>query len=209
VEKAPPQDLEAVEAPGTSGDTGFLRMALWFYAALLAVAVLISALTGHSLLYADLAAAASGVAWLRDIGAGLLAAAVVIAVSALLTAHTRWGAMLSDALAALLGPLRPRTCWLLAAASGVAEEALFRGALQPQLGLVGASVVFGLAHFAPRRDLLPWTLFSLAAGFGLGALYAWTGNLLAPVVAHAGVNAVNLQLIARRASASPPGLTSP
>ena len=206
MEKTPISGPEAAGASETARDPGLLRMALWFYAGLLVLAVLISRLTRHSLFYADSAAAATGVAWLRDVGAGLLAAGVVIAASALLTSRTRWGAALSDALAALLGPMRPGTCWLLAATSGVAEEALFRGALQPQLGLVGASVVFGLAHFAPRRDLLPWTLFSLAAGFGLGALYAWTGNLVAPVVAHAGVNAVNLQLIARRAA---PGFTRP
>jgi membrane protease YdiL (CAAX protease family) len=58
--------------------------------------------------------------------------------------------------------------------------------------------VFGLAHFAPRRDLLPWTGFAVAAGFGLGALFEATGNLVAPIVAHASINLVNLRLLALR-----------
>ena len=81
----------------------------------------------------------------------------------------------------------------LALVSGAAEEALFRGALQPEVGLVIASLLFGLAHFAPRRDLAAWAPAAVIAGFVLGSLYAWTGNLIAPVVAHATVNAINLR----------------
>jgi len=111
---------------------------------------------------------------------------------------TRWGDALARELAAVLGRLSVRQCIALAAMSGVAEEAFFRGALQPSLGLVGASLLFGLAHFVPRRALLPWTGFSIAAGFLLGILYDATGNLLAPVVAHGVINAVNLRVVTRR-----------
>jgi membrane protease YdiL (CAAX protease family) len=57
--------------------------------------------------------------------------------------------------------------------------------------------VFGLAHVAPRRTLWPWTGFALAAGLLLGALFAATGNLVAPIAAHAAINAVNLRLLTR------------
>ncbi len=77
-----------------------------------------------------------------------------------------------------------------------------KGALQPRLGWFTASVVFGLAHYAPRRSLLPWTGFALLAGGLLGALFAATGNLVAPVTAHAAINAVNLRLLTR---SIPPG----
>jgi membrane protease YdiL (CAAX protease family) len=86
---------------------------------------------------------------------------------------------------------------VLALSSGIAEEALFRGALQPVVGLVWASLLFALAHLVPRRELLPWSLFSLAAGFLLGGLYAATGNLVAPIVAHVVVNAANLRRLSR------------
>ena len=57
--------------------------------------------------------------------------------------------------------------------------------------------MFGLAHFAPRRTLWPWTGFALLAGGLLGALFEATGNLAAPVAAHAVINAVNLRLLTR------------
>jgi membrane protease YdiL (CAAX protease family) len=95
----------------------------------------------------------------------------------------------------LLGILSWRDCLVLAVLSGVSEEAFFRGALQPQLGLVATSALFGLAHLVPRRELAPWCLFSFAAGLLLGLLFERTGNLLAPSVAHIVVNAVNLRLL--------------
>ncbi len=184
--------------PGRVGAPSLTRLALLFYGSLLGVALLWAAFSGRSLLYASARAELRGIDWPRDIAAGVLAAAIVIGVSAELTRRTAWGRQLADGLARLLGPLSLGTCLLLAAASGVAEEAFFRGALQPRVGLVWASLLFGLAHFAPRRELLPWTGFSVGAGLLLGALFEATGNLVAPIVAHAGINAVNLRLLSVR-----------
>ena len=105
---------------------------------------------------------------------------------------------LARALGRLLGRLSLAQCVLLAAVSGVAEEAFFRGVLQPRIGLLAAALVFGLAHFVPRRELAPWALFAFAAGLLLGILFESTGNLVAPVVAHASINAVNLWLLSER-----------
>jgi hypothetical protein len=116
-----------------------------------------------------------------------------------LTERTRAGDRLAQSLRAVLGPLSLGECWLLALVSGVAEEAFFRGALQPQVGLLAASLLFGAAHFVPRRELLLWTVFSIAAGLLLGWLFDATGNLVAPVVAHAGINGVNLRHLTRQA----------
>jgi len=174
-----------------------LRLALIFYGLLLAAALLVALCGGRSLLYAGPEAARAGVAPLRDGAAGALFACGVIALSQLWTRRSAHGERLARALAALLGRRSGAECALLAALSGVAEEAFFRGALQPRLGLVAASVAFALAHLAPRRDLWPWTLFALAVGLGLGLLFEWTGNLLAPVVAHVLVNAVNLARLSR------------
>jgi membrane protease YdiL (CAAX protease family) len=174
-----------------------VRVALGFYGLLLAAALLWAWLAGRSLLWASAAAQHGGLAPLRDVGAGALAAAIVVLLSDQLTRRTRFGQRLARALGEALGPLSNVQCGLLALVSGIAEEAFFRGALQPQVGLVLASLLFGAAHFAPRRDLLPWTLFSVAAGFLLGWLFDATGNLIAPVVAHAGINGVNLRRLAR------------
>jgi membrane protease YdiL (CAAX protease family) len=193
----PPESAPAAaqSAPAAARRPSLVRLALLFYGALLGVALLWSWLAGRSLLWAS--PASRGVSPLFDVGAGLLAAGIVVLFSRQLTQRTRVGARLAETLRAVLGPLSLGECWLLALVSGVAEEAFFRGALQPQVGLLAASLLFGAAHFVPRRELLLWTAFSIAAGLLLGWLFEATGNLVAPVVAHAGINGVNLRLLTR------------
>lgn len=172
-----------------------MRLSLWFYAGMTGLALAWRhGVRGQSLLFAE---GATRVDWSRDPLAGAAAAGAVIALSALLTRTTRIGRDLARALAAALGPLGWRHCLVLAAASAIGEEALFRGALQPEIGWVAASAVFALAHLVPRRELLPWSVFSLLAGLLLGLLYDATGNLVAPIVAHFGINAINLRLLGR------------
>jgi hypothetical protein len=175
-----------------------IPLAITFYGIVMAVALGIALWTGDSLLYANSHAQQQGLRPLRDVTAGLGVAAFTIAASHLLTERTGWGRRLAGALAQAMGQRSLAECVLLAIVSGVAEEALFRGAIQPHVGLLGASLLFGLAHFAPRRDLLPWTGFALLMGLAFGGLFEWTGNLVAPVMAHAGVNAVNLRLLSLR-----------
>src|SRR5262249_11289597 len=81
--------------------------------------------------------------------------------------------------------------WELATLSllaGVGEEMLVRGVIQtavagwttPLVGLLAASVVFGLLH-----ALTPaYAVLTTVVGVYLGWLYIATGNLLAPMVAH-------------------------
>jgi len=200
VEAKPPPAASAPPPPRL-GAARLVRLALGFYAGVLGLAWLGSRLSGHPLGYATPEAAAAGVAWLRDVSLGAATAALGVLGSEACTRFTRWGARTARALADLLGPLGLHHCLALAAASGVAEEALFRGALQPHVGWVAASLIFGLAHVPPRRALLPWTGLAVAAGFALGALFELTGNLVAPIVAHFGINAVNLRMLSRRDAA--------
>jgi hypothetical protein len=174
-----------------------VRLALLFYGVLMAAALAWAWLAGRSLIWARDVDAQRGASPLVDVGAGLLAAAIVVLLSRQLTQRTRFGEQLARSLRAALGPLSLAECWLLALLSGVAEESFFRGALQPQVGLLAASLLFGAAHFVPRRELLPWTVFSIAAGLLLGWLFDATGNLIAPVVAHAVINGVNLRHLTR------------
>ena len=157
----------------------------------------IETVQAHPVLTASVMAAGLGLL------GGLVAAALVIAVSELVTRGTERGRALARALGATLGRLRDREVLVLALASGVGEEALFRGALQPEVGLAVASVLFAAAHFVPRRELMAWSAFALGAGLLLGALYDVTGNLVAPVVAHAVVNGVNLRRLSRDFGSAP------
>jgi uncharacterized protein len=96
---------------------------------------------------------------------------------------------------------------LLSGAAGIGEEVLFRGVLQPALGLWLASLVFGLLH-----ALTP-AYFILAAIMGvyLGWLHASSGNLLVPIVVHWAYDVIALLILKRRfesdaAAASSPGV---
>lgn len=192
----PPQPAPSPRVPLPPGR--LVGLAVRFYGVLLLAAVLWRVVwAGEPLLYASGEAAARGLRPARDLLAGLLAAGAVIGISWQLTQHTERGRVLARALAGLLGPLPLPHVLALALLSGVAEEAFFRGALQPRVGLVVASLVFGLVHYVPRPEFRLWTLFSVAAGFLLGWLFEATGNLLAPVTAHFAINAVNLTLLTR------------
>jgi len=76
----------------------------------------------------------------------------------------------------------------------LAEELLFRGVLYatvkqigyPRAALWGASILFGLSH-ASLMAFIPLTLFAML----LVWLYEISDNLLAPIMAHCALNAVN------------------
>lgn len=180
------------------GGLRLVRTALVFYGLLGVAALAWTQLEGRPLTFASRQAQQQGVHWLRDPALGLALGGALVLASRALTAASAAGRALADSLAALLGRPSPAACLVLAGVSGVAEEAFFRGALQPRIGLVAASLLFGLAHFVPRRALLPWPVFGVAAGLCFGALFDATGNLVAPAVAHACVNALNLRWLASR-----------
>jgi membrane protease YdiL (CAAX protease family) len=127
------------------------------------------------------------------LAAGLGAGAALVALSRAWTARSEAGRALAAELARVLGPLSGGRALAFAAASGLAEEAFFRGALQPQVGALAATLIFAAAHFVPAPRLRVWSLFALLAGAAFAALFAWTGDLLAPALAHVLVNALNLR----------------
>ena len=70
----------------------------------------------------------------------------------------------------------------IAIGAAVSEEVFFRGFLQPRVGLLGQAVLFSLAHLTYLNVLQVVVTFVLALIFG--AIYRWTGNLLAPMAGH-------------------------
>ncbi len=194
-------DLNSGE-PGTArrplaSRRDLLRTAGLFYAVLMLIPLWWRAASeGPNLFYPE------GFSWGDTIGGlvvGLVAGLVLVGLSGIAMERTRWGRGLAEGFAGILGRISAREAWWLAALSAFGEEMFFRGLLQPWIGLTMASVLFGLLHFIPRRDMLPWTLFSIAAGFLLGGLFAFSGTLVAPIACHALVNGINLTRIARLA----------
>jgi len=132
------------------------------------------------------------------LGAGLLLLGLWAAAEHVFPLARDLEARLSQA----LGPLSGSEALALALLSGFAEELFFRGAVQGTLGLLGATILFGLLHSGPGKELRLWTLFALLAGGVLGLLMHWRGNLLGPVAGHFLVNAVNLRRLSGRAGDS-------
>ena len=137
------------------------------------------------------------------LGAGLAFGALLIVLSRVWTARSAAGQALAAEIGAVVAGISTAQAVFLALISGIAEEAFFRGALQPQVGWLWASLLFGMAHFHPRRELRVWSLSAAIAGLGFGALFDATGDLVAPAAAHALVNAVNLRWLARPGTARP------
>lgn len=134
--------------------------------------------------------------WWLDLAAGIAAGAVLLGVWRLLKALLPAGEILEQHFAGLLAGLEPGRAVALAGLSGFAEELFFRGAVQGQWGLLAGSLLFGLLHTGPGAPFRLWTLFATLAGLTLGGLALWSGNLLAPIVAHFVLNAVNLRRLA-------------
>ena len=186
-------------------ESRFVRLGLLFYGAMAVAGVVWRVgFYREPMFFLDPAGTPADIVWGRDLGLGVATAAVLIVGSDWMTRATHWGDELARAMARALGPLSVPNAVLLAFASGFAEELFFRGALQPRAGLVLASLLFGCVHFVPQRAFLPWTAFAVVAGFLFGGLLLFTGNLIAPIVAHTLVNAINLPLLVRRYGESAP-----
>ncbi len=100
-------------------------------------------------------------------------------------------------------PGMPEIFWLFAAANllntCIAEELLFRGVLQNwlvrhcglPLGLLAASVVFGLAHLPLS---VGFAVGAFIAGLGYGAVYLLSGRLWVAMLCHWLLNLVHILL---------------
>jgi membrane protease YdiL (CAAX protease family) len=106
-----------------------------------------------------------------------------------------------------LGGTPARELRSLGLAAAVGEELLFRGAMLPALaGWINFPVaalltatLFGLLHIPSSRALRPWTASAFVMGLLFALLYRLTGEVLAPLVAHAVINLENLELLLRPA----------
>jgi membrane protease YdiL (CAAX protease family) len=74
------------------------------------------------------------------------------------------------------------------------EELLFRGALQPLIGLVPMALMFGLLHATSVAHIV----LAGFLGLWLGLLFEWSGNLWPPIVAHLTLDMATGLIVARK-----------
>lgn len=191
---------------------GRAQLVIGLYGALALLAILVSAGRGDPDPYRlddDVSAL-----WL--VASPLLGVALGLAlvwVTRVVTARYAWAKTLHRDFRELLGPLTTREIIILAAASSIGEELLFRGTLLVWIGVWPQAIAFALLHVGPGRRFLPWTASALVLGVGLGYIADATDNLGAPIVAHFTINLLNLRYITRtdleqnsdRVALRPPG----
>jgi membrane protease YdiL (CAAX protease family) len=166
------------------------------YAGAAVLAVVIGAVRGHWNVYRVPGVAASWKLLVSPI-VGIALGLVVVFFSRLAVHQFDWARRLHRDFRGLLGHLSARDVFILALASSVGEELLFRGALLPWWGLVASAVVFALLHIGPGLRFIPWTVSALVIGLVFGLLSLWLGDLGAPIAAHFVINYMNLDYITR------------
>ncbi len=159
-----------------------------------------------------------GTSLVFDAGIGMAIGAAIVIGSQLLEYVAEWARKLGEGFGEMIGAPSVEEVFVIAAASSIGEELLFRGCLQQALseyafsgpyaswaGLIVASLLFGGLHV--RADdfetFLPWTLMAIVFGGVIGWVYMYTGNLLAPIIAHFTINFFNLLAISRKHGVPP------
>jgi len=133
-----------------------------------------------------------------EIGLGVGVAIVLLGSTPWLVAHVRAVRELEREFGWILGEQREWECVYLALLSGVAEELFFRGAVHAALGPWLGLVVFATLHWPINGQFRAWPFTALVAGAILTAERMVTGTLIAPVITHVLINAINLLRISRR-----------
>lgn len=141
-----------------------------------------------------------------SVGMGIVAGLVMLAgASAITESSFAFAVRMRRDMDRLLGLFRGATLpdfLFISVLAGLGEEALFRGLIQGGLvdyvgapmSIVVASVIFGLAHYISRT----YVVFATALGALFGLLYAWSGNIAVPMIAHAAYDFVALWYIYRK-----------
>src|SRR5690606_32816146 len=167
-------------------------LVIGLYASMGIVAFLIAAGRGDPDLYR---LGGSPKAWQLGAGPviGLALGLAVVGLTRVATKNFQWARDLHISFRDLLGTLTTRELVILALASSIGEELLFRGALLPWLGVWVQAVVFAALHIGPGRRFLPWTVSAFVLGVVFGYVTQWTGNLGGPIAAHFTINFLNLK----------------
>lgn len=123
---------------------------------------------------------------------GMFVAAIVVLSTRFAVGRFTWAQRLHSELRPVAQDLTGPHILLLALLSSLGEEVLFRGLLTPTLGVVISSALFGVLHQVRGPSRWVWITWATAVGLMLGTIFAATGFLIGPLLAHAVVNAVNL-----------------
>jgi membrane protease YdiL (CAAX protease family) len=187
-----------------------IRLALLFYGVAAGAALLWGTLAGRPPLRLLVDTTAPRGRLLLGAAIGAVLGLLVVVLSRWTVGRWGWARDLYGWFGEVLGPVPRRRALLLAGLSAVGEELLFRGAMQPTLGLPLTALIFALLHLPPQLRFWPWTAAAAVLGLALGALALHGGSLAGPILAHFTINALNLRHVDRVSrSSAPPEVARP
>jgi hypothetical protein len=160
------------------------------------IAVAIDLALGRSPVACDGWLGARGAAsWLLSLGLGIVLGAATVAATPPMVRRWRWARALHLALRPAVHRVGDAAILAVAVASAAGEELLFRGLLVPLIGVVASSVAFGLLHQIRGKARWGWMAWATLMGLLFAAVFAMTGSLVGPLVAHAAINHSNLRFL--------------
>ncbi len=128
-------------------------------------------------------------------GLGAVVAAVTIAATRAMVRRTGWARALHADLRPAVRDSSDSALVVVALASGIGEEILFRGLLVPAIGVIASSLVFGVVHQVRGPARWGWMVWATVMGVAFALVFRVTGSLVGPMLAHVTINAVNLRLL--------------
>jgi membrane protease YdiL (CAAX protease family) len=146
------------------------------------------------------------VAHAYSLALGLALGVFVVVGTRRMVERLSWAQELARALRPFARDLTGSGIVVVAILSSIGEELLFRGLLQPWLGLWLQALLFGLLHQMPGPSRWAWVGWASVVGLVFGAVFAATGSLLGPIVAHAVINGFNLNYLQNQPEVSRRGL---
>ncbi len=126
---------------------------------------------------------------------GLLLAVLVVGGTRVTVRRYGWAQRLHVDLRPMAHGMSSWNIVVIATFSSLGEEFLFRGLVQPWVGVLPAAVLFGICHQVPGPARWVWVCWATAVGLAFGAIFAATGSLVGPLLAHAVINAINLTFL--------------
>ncbi len=138
-----------------------------------------------------------GVDWFLSLRIAVMATAFLLLGQLCLEEFVPSYRRLKGTFAKIFRNLRSVDVVFLAFVSSVGEELLFRGAIQPFLGVWLTSVIFALLHMDPEGKFSVWTLWAFIAGLVMGYSVEITQHLWAAILIHFCVNLISIFRINR------------
>ncbi len=179
------------EDVGLSRVSSFLRSSTLFYLVMGGVGALIAHFQNNILL-SSLSLPTDWHSGLRMLAVSVLGASVLLIFNYIFEEQFPSFKAFRHVLMQMVGAASIPTSFYLATVSAVGEELLFRAAIQPELGLIGTALLFGLLHLGPQGLISIWTLWAILTGLMFGWIFQSTSSLLPVILCHMLVNAISM-----------------